>query len=78
MEFWPEQIIHLKSARRNWRRKRKKRKRSSASWRKRILLPGKWRTIFSRKISAGEIIFLFFLQGNCFVEALTLFNRVLN
>ena len=68
VELSTEQIIHLKSARKNWQRKRKKRKKGSASWRRRIL-PGKMKTFLSRKINALEIVFFVFLQGNNFVKA---------
>lgn len=56
-ESWQEQTIHSKSARRNWQRKRRKRKKGSASLKKRRLLPVKVKTFLSRKISGLEIIF---------------------
>ena len=52
-ELWADRIIHFKSARKKWQRKRNKRKKSSASWRNGKILPGKTTMLPFRKINPG-------------------------
>ena len=64
-EFWLNQTIHFKSARKNWQRKRKKRKKNSVSWRSRAFLPEKRRPFSLRKINP-DLSGLFLTENKIF------------
>ena len=83
-ELWADRIIHFKSARKNWQRKRNKRKKSSAGWRNGKILPGKRTILPFRKINLG-LSGLFptrstlchgeFLRGFCYKDTIIIKGR---
>ena len=61
-EFWSKQTIHLKNARKNWQRKRKKRPKRNARQINEIMLPGTKTTLLPRRINSFKVSF----KRHCF------------